>query len=312
MIHVEELCKSYDDVEALRGVSFNVQPGEIIGLLGPNGAGKTTIMKILTGYLHQTSGSVTVDGLEVMDHTEEVQAKIGYLPENAPLYPELTVQSYLQMIADLRSIPKARQRARLSAAIHAVGLEERLVRPIATLSKGYRQRVGLAQAILHRPKLLILDEPTNGLDPTQIVEVRHLIKKLAANSTVLLSTHILSEVEATCDRAIIIMRGQVKADARLSTLAATTDALFTLADTGREQEALASLAAMDDVQHVEILGQEAGRINYRVHGATDRDLCPEIYQLARRNDWTLCELRKEVRTLEAVFNELAAAEGGVQ
>ena len=312
MIHVEELCKSYDDVEALRGVSFSVQPGEIIGLLGPNGAGKTTIMKILTGYLHQNSGSVAVDGLEVVEHMEQVQEKVGYLPENAPLYPELTVQSYLQMIADLRSIPKFLQRARLSEAIHAVGLEDRLVRPISTLSKGYRQRVGLAQAILHRPQLLILDEPTNGLDPTQIVEVRHLIKKLAINSTVLLSTHILSEVEATCDRVIIIMGGEVKADARLSELSATTDALFTLVDTGGEEEALATIAAMVDVQHVEVLGQEAGKINFRVHGATDRDLCPDIYQLARQNDWTLCELRKEVRTLEAVFNELTMADGGVQ
>ena len=312
MIHVEELCKSYDDVEALRGVSFHVQPGEIIGLLGPNGAGKTTIMKIMTGYLHQTSGSVKVDGLEVLDHMEKVQEMIGYLPENAPLYPELTVQSYLQMIADLRSIPKSEQRARLSAAIHAVGLEDRLVRPIGTLSKGYRQRVGLAQAIIHQPRLLILDEPTNGLDPTQIVEVRHLIKKLALNSTVLLSTHILSEVEATCDRALRIIDGEVKADAWRGDLAATTDALFTLADTGCEEEALATLAAMEEVQHVEVVSQEAGRINFRVHGATDRDLCPDIYQLARSNDWTLCELRKEVRTLEAVFNDLAVADGGVQ
>jgi len=311
MIDVEELCKSYDEVEALRGVSFRIQPGEIIGLLGPNGAGKTTIMKILTGYLHQSAGSARVDGMEVLDNPSAVQEKIGYLPENAPLYPELTVQSYLKMIADLRSIPKSEQRACLSEAIYAVGLEDRLVRPIGALSKGYRQRVGLAQAILHRPKLLILDEPTNGLDPTQIVEVRHLIKKLAANSTVLLSTHILSEVEATCDRAIILMQGEVKADARLSELSATTDALLTLADTSTE-ERLAGLAALPGVQHVEVVDQRNGRTRYRVHGATNRDLCPAIYDLARQNDWPLCELQKEVRTLEAVFNELTASAGGVQ
>lgn len=312
MIQVEDLCKAYDEVEALRGVSFSVQSGEIIGLLGPNGAGKTTLMKILTGFLHQTSGSARVDGLEVLAHTEAVQQMIGYLPENAPLYPELTVQGYLQMIADLRAIPKHEQRARLSAAIHAVGLEDRLVRPIGTLSKGYRQRVGLAQAIVHHPKLLILDEPTNGLDPTQIMEVRHLIKKLATDSTVLLSTHILSEVEATCDRAIIIMRGEVKADARLSELSATTDALFAISETEQSQAALAAVAAMPDVQHAEILEQGGGRLRFKVHGTTNRDLCPEIYELARRNDWHLCELRKEVKTLEAVFNDLAAVDGGVQ
>ncbi|MGV1100724.1 ABC transporter ATP-binding protein [Thiovibrio sp. JS02] len=311
MIDVEELCKSYDEVEALRGVSFHVEPGEIIGLLGPNGAGKTTIMKILTGYLQPSSGSARVAGLEVLDNPAAVQGKIGYLPENAPLYPELTVQSYLKMIADLRAIPKAEQRARLSEAIHAVGLEERLVRPIGALSKGYRQRVGLAQAILHKPELLILDEPTNGLDPTQIVEVRHLIKKLAQSSTVLLSTHILSEVEATCDRAIIIIGGEVKSDARLAELAVSTDALLSVLGAGSE-DALAALASLPDVQHVELVGQENGRSRFRVHGASDRDLCPEIYNLARKNDWILCELRKEVRTLEAVFNELAGGQGGVQ
>lgn len=311
MIEVEELCKSYDGVEALRGVSFTVRPGEIIGLLGPNGAGKTTVMKILAGYLHQTAGSARVDGLEVMDNIAAVQEKIGYLPENAPLYPELTVQSSLRMIAELRAIPKAEQRAALSEAIHAVGLAEKLTLPISTLSKGYRQRVGLAQAILHRPGLLILDEPTNGLDPTQIVEVRHLIKKLAKNSTVLLSTHILSEVEATCDRAIIIMGGQVRADARLADLAATTDALVTLSGVTSEQ-ALSALASLADVQHVELVAESCDRSSYRVHGATGRDLCPEIYDLARLSGWSLCELRKEVRTLEAVFNELAAVQGGVQ
>lgn len=311
MIEVTNLKKSYGDVEALQGVSFAIKPGEIIGLLGPNGAGKTTLMKILTGFLHPTEGSAKVDGLEVMDHTETVQEMIGYLPENAPLYPELTVQSYLKMIADLRRIPKNEQKNRLSEAIHAVGLEERLVRPIGTLSKGYRQRVGLAQAILHKPKLLILDEPTNGLDPTQIVEVRHLIKKFAQESTVMISTHILSEVEATCDRAIIIMRGLLMADAHLSELSTTTDALVTLAATEKEEKALAALTAINGVQKVEIKTQDNGKITYRVHGDTDRDFCPDIYHLARENDWSLFELKKDVRTLEAVFNELAA-KGGPQ
>ena len=311
MIQVEELCKSYDEVEALRGVSFSVQPGEVIGLLGPNGAGKTTLMKILAGFLHQNSGSARVDGLEVLEQPEAVQAHIGYLPENAPLYPELTVQSSIKMMADLRGIPQNEQKARISEAVHAVGLADRLTRPIATLSKGYRQRVGLAQAILHRPRLLILDEPTNGLDPTQIVEVRHLIKKLAKSSTVLLSTHILSEVEATCDRAIIIMQGQVRADARLTELAATADAVTTIADASTEA-ALAGLTTLPGARHAELIGEENGRQRYRVHGATDRDLCPDIFRLASQSGWTLHELQREVRTLEAVFNELAQTQGGVQ
>jgi ABC-2 type transport system ATP-binding protein len=312
MIHVHDLWKSYDDVEALRGISFAVRPGEIIGLLGPNGAGKTTVMKILTGFLHQTEGSAKVAGLEVMENTREVQALIGYLPENAPLYPELTVQSYLKMIAELREIPKSARTSLLSEAVHAVGLEDRLTRPIGTLSKGYRQRVGLAQAILHKPKLLILDEPTNGLDPTQIVEVRHLIQKLAQESTVLISTHILPEVEATCDRAIIIIRGEIRADAMLSELSATADAHVSLVETGNEADAMQALAALPGVESVEISDQRPGHLSFQVKGAAHQDLCPDIFLLAKENGWVLSELRREVRTLEAVFNELAVSYGGVQ
>lgn len=314
MIEVAELCKSYGEVEALRDVSFSVQAGEIIGLLGPNGAGKTTLMKILTGFLQPSGGSAMVNGLEVLENTEQVQRSIGYLPENAPLYPELSVQGYLRMIADLRAIPPAEQQRALSETIHAVGLEDRLTRPIGTLSKGYRQRVGLAQAILHQPALLILDEPTNGLDPTQIIEVRRLIRKLARRSTVLLSTHILSEVEASCDRAIILMAGEVKADAQLSALAATADAMVTVA-ADNDEMVLSTLATLAGVRNVAVVGHEQGRVRIRVHGGTDRDLCPDIYRLARDNDWLLHELRPEVRTLEAVFNDLAAASqghGGVQ
>jgi ABC-2 type transport system ATP-binding protein len=307
MIEVADLTKSYGPIEALGGVTFHIAPGEIVGLLGPNGAGKTTIMKILTGYLQPDGGTVYVNGLDVLTHTREVQAHIGYLPENAPLYPELSVQAYLKMMAELRQIPEDEQVARFSEAIYAAGLENHLVRPIGQLSKGFRQRVGLAQAILHQPRLLILDEPTLGLDPTQIVEIRHLIRRLAEHSTILFSTHILSEVEALCDRVIILMNGQIRADARLSELAATPDAVLVLEDAPVGVDR--ALCSLSGVRGIERTRTSDGYPAYRVlgKGADGADLCPAIYNLAREEGWRLRELRRDVRTLETVFNELAMA-----
>jgi ABC-2 type transport system ATP-binding protein len=304
MIDVTDVSKSYGSVQALNDVSFHVAAGEVIGLLGPNGAGKTTMMKILTGYLQPDSGQAMVDGLNVLTDTLEVQKRIGYLPENAPLYPELSVQSYLKMIADLRQIPPDDQPALLSEAVRATDLADHLTRPIGQLSKGYRQRVGLAQAILHQPKLLILDEPTIGLDPTQIVEVRRLIRRLASHSTVFLSTHILSEVEATCDRVIILLNGEVRADARLTELSATTDAVLVLSEDALD--VTPDLKALPGVQSVEVTRTPDGR-EYRVRGTDSGDLRPTIYQLARQKNWPLRELRRDVRTLETVFNELTTA-----
>ncbi|MCL4294551.1 MAG: ATP-binding cassette domain-containing protein [Anaerolineae bacterium] len=305
MIKVTDLTKSYGPIEALRGVNFQVAPGEVVGLLGPNGAGKSTALKILTGYLHPDSGEVEVDGLDVLTQTREVQVRIGYLPENAPLYPELSVQAYLRMMADLREIPREEQPARLSEAIYATGLTEHLTRPIGQLSKGFRQRVGLAQAILHKPKLLIFDEPTIGLDPTQIVEIRNLIRRLANHSTILFSSHILSEVEAVCDRVIIIMNGEVKADARLADLAATANAILVLQ---KETDDLdRTLKTLKGVRQVEPMQTPDGYPAYRIIGQNHTDLCPAIYDLARQENWPLRELRRDVRTLEAVFNELAMA-----
>lgn len=307
MIEVSELKKSYGPVEALRGVSFAIAPGQIVGLLGPNGAGKTTIIKILTGYLQPDSGAAAVDGLDVLTQARAVQGRIGYLPENAPLYPELSVQGYLKLMADLRQIPAADQRARISEAVYATGLTDQLTRPIGQLSKGFRQRVGLAQAILHKPKLLILDEPTVGLDPTQIVEIRRLIRRLADHATVLFSTHILSEVEALCDRAIILLNGLVKADARLAELEVTADAVVVLA--GKTDGVERALRSLSGVRGIEPSRTSDGFPSYRVLGMGDVDLCPAIYDLARAGDWPLRELRRDVRTLETVFNQLATAAG---
>jgi ABC-2 type transport system ATP-binding protein len=260
MIDVTDLSKSYGPVRALREVSFHVEAGEIIGLLGPNGAGKTTMIQILTGYLQPDSGQVMVDGLDVLTETLEVQKRLGYLPENAPLYPELSVQSYLKMIADLRQVPTAEQPLRLSEAIRATGLADHLTRPIGELSKGYRQRVGLAQA----------------------------------------------KVEATCDRVIILLNGEVRADARLSELSATTDAVLLLGEGA--PDAASDLRAIPGVQAVEANPTPDGR-EYRVRGSDGTDLRPAIYDLAREQDWPLRELRRDVRTLEAVFNELVTAAG---
>ena len=304
MILVEGLTKSYGEIQALRGMEFQVDQGEIVGLLGPNGAGKSTAIKCLTGYLHPDEGSVHVDGINVLEDPIKAQACIGYLPENTPLYPEMSVQAYLQMIAELRSIPEHLYVNRLSDAIEATGLSERLTQPIGQLSKGLRQRVGLAQAILHRPQLLILDEPTIGLDPTQIVEIRNLIKDLSGTSTILFSSHILSEVEAVCDRVIVLVNGEVRVDARLDDIAKTSNATLIVEEQDRDIEKL--LGELDGVQQVNCGLTNDGNYSYEIVGETGFDLCPSIYDLARKEQWSLRELRRDVRTLENIFSELVA------
>jgi len=336
MIRVEQVSKAYGAIQALSNISFYVAPGEIVGLLGPNGAGKTTLIKILTGYLQPDEGSVAIDGIDVLTRRREVQERIGYLPENAPIYPELSVQRYLQMVADLRRIPSDEQRSRLSDAIRATNLTDRLTQPIGTLSKGYRQRVGLAQAILHRPRLLILDEPSVGLDPTQIVDMRYLIRRLSEHSTILFSSHILSEVEALCDRALVIMNGRVRADAHLAELADSSGAVLVLDQgTSRDDAAAAeqaeqvrsALEKMPGVRQVTSNVQDAGgrstssaeegkarphssgrSLIFEVAAESDRDLCPAIFALAARMDWPVRELRPSRQTLESVFNRLATTE----
>ena len=304
MIEVQRLTRSYGDLKAVDDISFDIARSQIVGLLGHNGAGKTTVMKMLTGFLEPSAGDIRIDGLDIRERRREVQKRIGYLPENAPLYPELSVQAYLKMIANLRQIPADEQPQRLTEAIRATGLEHHLTRPIGHLSKGFRQRVGLAQAIVHQPKLLILDEPTIGLDPTQIVEVRRLIQRLAQNSTILLSTHILSEVEAVCERVIILMNGEIRADARLDELAATADVVVVLG--AGAPQASAELRALPGVRAVETTAATDGAA-YRVTAKNGQDLRPAIYDLARERGWPLRELRRDVRTLESVFNELATA-----
>jgi ABC-2 type transport system ATP-binding protein len=306
LIKIENLTKYYGSIEALAGIDFEVKAGEIVGLLGPNGAGKSTTIKILTGFLQPDGGTVEIDGLDVLTQTREVQARIGYLPENTPLYPDMSVQTYLKMIANMRQIPQEEQLARLSEAIYATGLQERLTQPIGQLSKGFRQRTCLAQAILHQPKLLILDEPTVGLDPTQIVEIRNLIKRLSKRSTILFSSHILSEVEAVCDRVIIIMNGEIKKDAHLAELSSTSNAVLTLQREVKNVKEL--LSQLGGVQNVHLSHDNEQYPVYQITGKNGKDLCPAIYDLAKQEDWPLRELRRDIRTLESVFNQLATGE----
>jgi ABC-2 type transport system ATP-binding protein len=302
-IEVRNLAKRYGAIRALDGVGFEVGRGEVIGLLGPNGAGKTTLMKILTGYLEPDAGDVRIHGIDVVQSPQQAQRCVGYLPESAPLYGEMLVQEYLEMMAALRGVPPERRRQRIVEVVRATGLVERVVQPIATLSKGYRQRVGLAQAIVHEPELLILDEPTTGLDPAQIVEIRELIKKLSERTTVLLSTHILSEVEATCERVLVIMQGTLRADAKLSELRNANAAVVAIEQgaSGVEER----LREVAGVTAVEQTGVADGFARWRVTSSTADALCPALYDALRTTTWKIGELRPEPKTLERVFRDLA-------
>jgi ABC-2 type transport system ATP-binding protein len=290
-------------------VSFKIEPGDVIGLLGPNGAGKTTLMKILTGYLEPDSGDVRVHGIDVVANPLAAQRRIGYLPESAPLYGEMLVQEYLEMMAAMRGVAPERRRARMLAVIRATGLADRVVQPISTLSKGFRQRVGIAQAIIHEPDILILDEPTTGLDPAQIAEIRALIVGLAKTTTVLLSTHILSEVEATCERVLVIMQGALRADAKLAELRNANAAVVAI-------ETAASgvadvLNKIDGVTSVEATGAAGDFQRWRVTSGKADDLCPALFDALRAQRWRIGELRPEPKTLERVFRDLAERAGQV-
>lgn len=305
VIEAKGLSKSYGPVVALKDVSFAVEKGEVIGLLGPNGAGKTTLMKILTGFMQSDEGTAEICGVEVSDDPFSTRSKIGYLPESAPLYRDMTVQAYLLMMCELRNVPVNKRRGYLNDAIEATGLGEYLTRFIGQLSKGYRQRVGLAQALMHRPEVLILDEPTSGLDPNQIVEIRELIKTLSQRSTVMLSTHILSEVELTCERVLMIMRGRLSADDNVRELRAANAAIIAVHRDAADVEA--RVRHIDGIDSVERTDEHGEYWRWRVTSQTNDALCPALFQAAAAANWQVSELRSDTRTLESVFRELAQA-----
>jgi ABC-2 type transport system ATP-binding protein len=305
MISVKKLEKRYGSLQAIKNVSFEVEKGEIVGLLGHNAAGKTTIMKIITGFLEASGGTVTVGGVDVSQDRLGVQKQIGYMPENAPLYEEMLVQEYLMMMAELREIPDDRRLQAVAEAIKATGLGEVLVQPIATLSKGFRQRVALCQAILHKPDVLILDEPTNGLDPVQIMEIRRLIRKLASNSTVFLSTHILPEIEAVCDRVLILIDGLLAKDARLDELLKSDRIRLSVSESAAEVET--RLRALPGVASVSRLGPDPARqgfVLWRIETGNGEQPTPAVVKTAAEAGWEVAQVTADTPTLEQVFSEL--------
>ena len=311
-ITVQHLTKTYGEQKAIDDLSFDVKTGEILGFLGPNGAGKTTTMKILTCYMPPNVGTVEVDGLNIFDHSLEVRKKIGYLPEMNPLYLDMNVLDYLEYSAQLHGLKGAAVQHRMKEMVAVCGLEEVRHKDIGELSKGYRQRVGLAQAMIHEPDVLILDEPTSGLDPNQIVEIRNLIKKLGRAKTVILSTHILSEVQATCDRVLIINEGKIVADGSPEQLqkdfqgaeSITLELKTTVADP-MEQIApkLRGLAAINSVR---LLSGNGSLCKFELLVDKGADVREAAFRLAVSEGWVVLELHRKDTSLEEVFHKLTA------
>ncbi len=306
MIEVENITKNYGATRALRGVSFKINRGEIVGFLGPNGAGKSTTMKILTCFIPADSGLASVAGHDVFTDSLEVRRKIGYLPESTPLYTEMPVVDFLRFMGGMRGLGGSRLKERVRAVVKLAGLEGAVGKNIGELSKGYRQRVGLAQALIHEPEILVLDEPTSGLDPNQIKEIRELIREIGKEKTVILSTHILPEVTATCDRAIIISDGRVVASGTPEELTARGhggQVVFARVR-GPQGEVAGRLAKIEGVDEVKPADTEDGVVGYHLHAAKGQGLSEKVFQAVVENRWTLTELRQERATLEDVFAEL--------
>jgi ABC-2 type transport system ATP-binding protein len=304
MIEVDRLSRHYGDLRAVDEISFRIARGEVVGLLGHNGAGKTTIMKMLTGYLEPSSGVIRIDGLDIAAERRRVQARIGYLPENCPVYPEMTVVDYLEYQAALHGVPAQERGAAIRSALDRTALRPKAAHTIATLSRGYRQRVGVAQAILHGPAILILDEPTNGLDPAQILHMRSLIRELAESATLILSTHILQEVEAVCDRVLIMRSGGLALDARLDDLARPSRLLVTL-DRGPD-EAEALLGGLTQVAGCRHLGAGGRHHRYALDTAAPEAAAPLVARCVSERGWPLYGLTPETRGLESLFGEVSA------
>ena len=302
MIKVNSLFRNYGDFKAVDDVSFEINKGEVVGLLGHNGAGKTTIMKMMTGFLEPTSGSIEVDQLQIDTDTRAIQARIGYLPENCPVWPEMTVIDYLKYQAHLHGVEDVKIQPAVVDAVRRTSLKEKATSSIQTLSRGYRQRVGVAQAILHSPDIIILDEPTNGLDPTQILQMRELIRELAKTATVILSTHILQEVQAVCERVLIMRDGKLVVDSLIADLQSGRQLRLAI-DSGEASDYLACVAGVSKVEKLE---SAEGKSSYLLDcGET---VAPEVVAAIASAGDKLYSLSPEVRNLETVFAEVNTAQ----
>lgn len=312
MIAVENLVKDYGPVRAVDNASFSVAPGETVGFLGPNGAGKTTTMRIMTGLFPPTAGDVTVDGVSILEDPLAVKQRIGYLPENTPVYLDMTVESYLRFVAEIKGVPSARRRAQVDAAVAACALESVSRRATRKLSKGFRQRLGLAQALIGDPPVIILDEPTVGLDPTQTFEFRKLIRDLKGERTIILSTHILAEVSMICDRVVIISKGRIVAQDTPDELARNLRPVVELlvsVDGARTDVTTARLAGLEGVASVvQEKPLESGGAQYRVRSVPDADPRQQIVTTVVAEGWQLLELVRVSAGLEEVFLNLVTEE----
>jgi len=310
MIEISHLTKVYGTQKAVNDISFNVEEGKIIGFLGPNGAGKSTTMKIITCFMPPTSGEVSISGLKVTENSMEIRRMIGYLPELNPLYLEMNVLDFLEYVAELRDIAAEKRGSRIADMVDMCGLGNVVHKDIHQLSKGYKQRVGLAQAMIHDPAILILDEPTIGLDPNQVVDIRSLIKQLGREKTVILSTHILSEVQSTCDRAVIINNGVIVADSSLVDLQRDLAGkqVISVELIGAQGEIIAHLSKIEGVEEVAetFPDSRTGRV-FKVTGPNKIDPRADIFDVAVRNGWKIINMTREVRSLEDIFHQLTKA-----
>ena len=308
-IVVSNLTKKFGTQRAVDSISFEVHTGEILGFLGPNGAGKTTTMKVLTCYMAPTDGDATIDGLSVLEDQDEIKKKIGYLPENNPLYYDMPVLEYLKFMADLQGVDEKKIPQRIAEMVQVCGLDIEKHKKIGELSKGYRQRVGLAQAMIHDPEILILDEPTTGLDPNQIVEIRKLIKELGKQKTVILSTHILPEVEATCDRILIINQGKIVADGTADMLRKSAQGQEVVkVQIGEEDirdEVIASLRQLETVSMVDF--DKESRNTFIVNSKEKSSARKDIFNMCVKNNWVLTEMTPIETKLEDIFRELTTS-----
>lgn len=321
MISIKNLNKYYGSFHALKGISFNVDNNEIVGILGPNGAGKSTTLRILTGFLNPSSGEALIDGKSILEESRNIKKIIGYLPESAPLYNDMVAYDYLMYTAGVQEVANEKINERMEYVVNVCSLKDVIYKPIGTLSKGYKQRVGLAGAIIHNPKILILDEPTNGLDPNQIVEIRELIKTLGKEKIVLLSTHILSEVEASCQRVIIINKGNIILDSPTSEVVAKqglqcvinltikTSDNTDYSDGNHIEEKIKSLARVQSIK-VENIENNIKRISIVMNKSLndEKDEREIIYKLIKSTDCIIYEMTKEKEDLESVFMTLTKGE----